>query len=440
MSSSRKTPVFRAVPRLPGVTELEWHGEVVTPMLGGGVEAESPGKPCDPITPIRVPSVRGQLRFWWRACNPRRATTLAELWAQEAELWGSMERPSKVSIQVSQQPVRRPFEVFRLDGGKVRTVDGRDDIAYGAFPLRPEGQAGAGARGRPGELHRLEGEFILSIRAPNALLADVEWALWAWSSFGGLGARTRRGFGAVCAANRRESIEDLRKKLAQVGPRIAGVPSLHGACISRDAKRSAPVGRQGSSQAYDRRRGGSAQNRAPEPPALAAWKHGLGLLRKLRQGEGLGRNEGKNGRPGRSRWPEPDAIRKLAKKTAPAHAERVVHVDAFPRAAFGMPIIFHFKDIEKGEPADTELLPEGATRMASPLIIRPYFDGREWMTLALALLEPLPRCVLKVEGREIPVKTELSGAEAQAISVLKLPKKIIPDPIERFLQELEKKT
>jgi len=47
--------------------------------------------------------------------------------------------------------------------------------------------------------------------------------------------------------------------------------------------------------------------------------------------------------------------------------------DAFPRAEFGLPIVFHFKDYE--DPEDAELYPvvngEEKTRMSSPLILRP---------------------------------------------------------------------
>ena len=48
--------------------------------------------------------------------------------------------------------------------------------------------------------------------------------------------------------------------------------------------------------------------------------------------------------------------------------------DAFPRAEFGLPIVFHF---ERGDPDDTVLYPDNDSagkkreRMASPLILKP---------------------------------------------------------------------
>ena len=37
--------------------------ECITPVIGGGVRAREP----DTVDIVRVPSIRGQLRFWWRA-------------------------------------------------------------------------------------------------------------------------------------------------------------------------------------------------------------------------------------------------------------------------------------------------------------------------------------------------------------------------------------
>lgn len=39
--------------------------EVVTPIYGGGVETRK----IDGVNTIRVPTIRGHLRFWWRALH-----------------------------------------------------------------------------------------------------------------------------------------------------------------------------------------------------------------------------------------------------------------------------------------------------------------------------------------------------------------------------------
>lgn len=108
---------------------------------------------------------------------------------------------------------------------------------------------------------------------------------------------------------------------------------------------------------------------------LQAWNHVLGLFQKFRQGRNVGRNEGDRQHPGRSFWPEPDAIRNITGQSSNRHrtpypgpVQRV-----FPRAEFGMPIITHF--VGGGEPRDTQILPvvHGSVknRMGSPLILKP---------------------------------------------------------------------
>jgi CRISPR-associated protein Cmr1 len=86
--------------------------------------------------------------------------------------------------------------------------------------------------------------------------------------------------------------------------------------------------------------------------------------------------------------------------------------DAFPRAEFGLPIVFHFKDGQKKDdrnsefqdPPESELCPAGSMRMASPIILRPiaFGDGRRGVPLIMRLnTQPLHQVELKVRGRTI---------------------------------------
>jgi len=86
----------------------------------------------------------------------------------------------------------------------------------------------------------------------------------------------------------------------------------------------------------------------------------------------MGRNPGTGAnRPGRSRWPEADAIRRLSGQYARAHRPEHPAGSAFPRADLGAPIVFHFKD--SSDPPDHTLEPRTnkSGRMASPVITRP---------------------------------------------------------------------
>ena len=112
------------------------------------------------------------------------------------------------------------------------------------------------------------------------------------------------------------------------------------------------------------------------------------------------------------------------------HRARLVMVRKFPRAAFGMPIITHFKNV--GEPRDTSLAPRDRERMASPLIIRPVRVGDTFQAAALVLnwTPPLQALALKGAGREWPVSGVLTLDEA---SNLRLPAPFGPNVLYSFL-------
>jgi CRISPR-associated protein Cmr1 len=130
--------------------------------------------------------------------------------------------------------------------------------------------------------------------------------------------------------------------------------------------------------------------------AIEAWNQVVSLLQHFRQGKNLGRNPGTD-RPGRSRWPEPETIRRVTTRRSNLHS-RMSHIpdDAFPRAELGLPIVFHFKDERQGDPPDTILYPENGQdgerreRMTSPLVVKPLAlrDGR-FMPIVLLLKAPV---------------------------------------------------
>jgi CRISPR-associated protein Cmr1 len=390
--------------------------EFLTPVFGGGVEVQDHRKPFDPRTPIRVASVRGQLRFWWRACNPRCCTTIDDLRAKEAAVFGSTEQASALAISVTQQPGNpSPFPVLE---GAFGAKQGLREIAYGAFPLRDAGRAN-----NHGVLHEYHGSWQLTFTYPESVRLDVEAALWAWAHFGGLGGRTRRGFGAI----------------AQTSPQLRSIDDAWAEYVS---------GLEVEWPHVQADRAKWLRCGHPKSDGLEAQKALLGKLQRLRQGP-PGRKpspeSGGGNHPGRSYWPEADAIRKLTNRRANQHRQQVTNPDTFPRAAFGMPIIFHFKD--QGDPHDSTLVPAGNKgRLSSPLILRPHRrpDGRV-EPLALVLGHPAPvGYELKWGNATHPVRADLTRAEAQGMGVGGRPSpmktisgQFLTDPLERFLEEIQ---
>ncbi|MCC6625248.1 MAG: type III-B CRISPR module RAMP protein Cmr1 [Deltaproteobacteria bacterium] len=390
--------------------------KVVTPVLGGGVrvdETRRHHKPIDPRTPIRSSSIRGQLRFWWRCMCGHAFDSIEAMRAREAEIWGAASSPGAVSIDVIRQPESTSdVAVYELTPNKhdpqkknIRPRPGFEAVAYGAFSLQTEQQLlNDPVRGAPGTLTRLEGECGLALSFPEVLRTDVERAIDAWLTFGGIGARTRRGFGAVTPTNRTIDIARLLRSAAP--PRLALVPGLTPSCTFEVARGERPT---------------------------EAQKHGLQRLKEFRQGDGVGRNPGAGKKSGRSRWPEPEAIRELTEKWDRAHLERFVRVDKFPRAAFGMPIIFHFQSNQ--DPRDTTLAPVGYERMASPLILRPVPREDGWACLGIILQVP-DRSSVKLELKGAQLKSEvragLSPEEAARVKPMNQSAPGVTDPLEAF--------
>ena len=304
--------------------------KLMTPIYGGGVE---PGK-VDCAMPIRPSAIRGQLRFWWRLLNGA-GRTPRDLFAAESDLWGGIgssgPRASRVALHVDADPI-----------GSKQMVDARSkDFPNYALILE---------RGDSPRLLNVGYAFTLTLRFAETTAdqrGQVIEALRWWASFGGVGARTRRGLGAVEAT----------------GGALTLPP------VSRDEVEP---------------RGGRMVLRGLSRNAIDAWRKAVDASSDFRQGPNVGRYPGRGNRPGRSRWPEPDAIRRHRHQHASGHQPEHAVDGQYPRAAFGLPIVFHFKD--RGDPVpDAVLEPDRGDRMASPLILRPYFDGAGYRPLALLL-------------------------------------------------------
>jgi CRISPR-associated protein Cmr1 len=395
----------------------------LTYVFGGGVRSQAHQKPRDEVTPIRGASLRGQLRFWWRAANPRECGTLDALRQAEGEVWGTTSQASPVIVQVTKQPsAPAVVPVFTYNANQRLVPCAGREIAYGAFPLQPKRELQQ--QGEPAGVLSDYGasEFTLRFLFPPALRGDVEAALSAWEYWGGLGARTRRGFGAVARSDRPPvalSARTAQLKAFASHPRIAGVPTLAGArfAVGRELYRT----------------------------ALPAWKDVLGTLQRLRQGEGTGRNPSHHfpNRPGRSRWPEPDEIRRLTGQSAPVHNTPTVSVERFPRAVFGLPIVFHFQNDPHAPPDQRdpdaeplELRPAEFERFASPLILRPLQDPQGFWPAALVLVSEPPAAVLAAGEARFPVEHRLTAEQAGAIPPLLSKGRVFTDPLARFLEEL----
>ncbi|WP_165774533.1 type III-B CRISPR module RAMP protein Cmr1 [Candidatus Viridilinea mediisalina] len=400
---------------------------LLTPLFGGSVQ---PGQP-DQHAAVRGSSVRGQLRFWWRATRGGYYQgDLARMKAAESLLWGAASSlrhktgRSLVDVVVINQPGAHPFTPVNRSNQPIRpplTIGHPSSIdSYAAFPLND----------KPDTFVLDHVAFHLQLTLPvrwedeasSALFAgtpsdELAAALWAWETFGGIGARTRRGFGALhclqvdgVACPLPNDVRTLKawlnRQLAQHV--VAGVWPEHVPHLAQHLRFHV----------------GTRHNEA-----LSAWRELIGKLKDFRQQRPVNRVE-RRGRivpqPGRNHWPEQDEVREITGRRSRRHQDVISTVRKFPRAAFGLPLLIQYKkeDQKDGDPrGDNKVvgrLRDGTNveRLASPLILRPLLVNNGAVGLA-AILEGVDmpdQLLLNYERGSQVVEWQLTAEEAAMLT------------------------
>lgn len=424
--------------------------KLITPLFGGGAETQKP----DTVTTVRATEVRGHLRFWWRATRGGMFNgNLEEMKKREEEIWGSAAQKDKktgcseVKINVKKKESitsdDSPFTVIERENkndkkGKRLVAQYREKSiapAYVAFPLQPP-QDELKRAGQETPAVKIGVEFILEITYPNDLEKEIEPALWAWETFGGIGARTRRGFGALQCDNSDKPTMKSAKEEIQNG--------LNDYVVDENFPKGVPH----LSKNLEFRV-------VAKDNEILAWEYLVTKMKDFRQN----RVPPKDKTPGRSYWPEPDSIRLILnekkKFTFGVHKPEHLVVKKFPRAKFGLPINFEFPKKSDRDPNKTILQgkPLGNNkyidRLASPLIMRPISCSDGAIGL-VAILEwhPIdsdesytPPGGLFLTGKgygDYPVKSHIDEDDAKKIEPLKNIKgKPQPNVLQAFLDYLK---
>jgi CRISPR-associated protein Cmr1 len=170
-----------------GMTKLKAYFRIVTPLFMSGANPQS--------AELRVPSIKGVLRFWWRALALGRLGSVDSVRADEARIFGSIKGQSSVKLRLSP-----PKKISRLkkkstleynDGGTV-VGEGARYLGYGVIEA-------SGALIRSCIEYPLEGGMLELLFRPNTPKDDiksVEAALVAMGLFGAIGSRSRNGYGS----------------------------------------------------------------------------------------------------------------------------------------------------------------------------------------------------------------------------------------------------
>jgi len=358
-----RKPLFEMTPEFkPQDTKSDtFDFELITPMCGGDSESWV----LNTEYPVRAQSVKGQLRFWWRTMqNISEPKYLLEkensIWGGEIEDKDETDRKysvkAPVTIEIKNQKGRKQdvkLVEFVNNGEKKYKFDDNNTIPkYLAFPIESTLRDAKKKNVNINVRYIKELKFSLQIIFSNNLKEDkikeVLDALTLWTLFGGVGARTRRGCGSLYCEKLLERFKDenaIQKFIAGFGNYndIFSYPRIINAQFAARKIKNTP---------YD------------------AWKELIDSYKNFRQDR-----KGKNLlHPGRSYWPEPDAIRRLtsfSSQHVPTHKDGIW----FPRAAFGLPILTKFRTDGNGDgdPEGTiQLIPaiDDSERWPSPLILK----------------------------------------------------------------------
>jgi CRISPR-associated protein Cmr1 len=242
--------------KLPNVTIPSWKEldkrtkwtlqlKVITPMFGGGYKVRE----VDPICVIRPAAIRGHLRFWWRATAGVGHLSEKQLFESEAKLWGSTENSGLIMIRTNLVQPGSKKKHSELAPKEVSKYGPRE--GYFLFPFQaqrkenlPEAEARKEAQF---EFHLLIGQYWndekkqLEDLSPQDV-AGIKNAVKAWVVFGGVGARTRRGCGALQVMNNdsgdwmppsrdKQQLESWMKSLRDEKPAGSSYTHLKGARI-----------------------------------------------------------------------------------------------------------------------------------------------------------------------------------------------------------------
>lgn len=223
--------------------------EFVTPCFLGGASPEVPE--------WRAASVRGQLRWWFRAvAGGQLGGRLETMRKLEASVFGTTHRASALTVRTLGAPHATgkgaPFSFGSAllahqlaalwgDGStatirrlRLNNAEGKEfpvnPLQYLAYGPVDRGQLVRGCF-RAGEAAQLELRWSRSPGAEARALFDL--ALWAWLNLGGIGSRSRKGFGSLSAVDATSELAPTQRGAlqSQLREKLRGLVEPNGSSL-----------------------------------------------------------------------------------------------------------------------------------------------------------------------------------------------------------------
>ncbi|SRR5712691_6352995 len=403
--------------------------EVTTPLFNGGATSDPELRLRQEEPGIRVASIRGAMRFWFRAlAGSHTGPDLALLASMERQVFGGLAggsgagaadgasakdehaTPSPLLLRIPARPKLSPAEAKR--GWLPRSGAEKDPQKWIVYLM---GQ-GLGDL-QSGTLHRAcvePGEtFDLKIgfrhppgQDPEASMAAETLALaslWLTCAYGGIGSRTRRGFGGLRIVDvdgpLPEPWQDPATLLTPDLSRDEHLARLWPGCPLGDCRQSLQTLAPGRD--LDRAVGWSAE---PSFPVLSV-SHARAELGKQVYASWVQAlsDAGKELRNFRANSDNPkakyDPPRESIEWKTAIHGSET----SYPVGGLGLPVVYSKElAVNLNKPDDTP------ARRSSPLWLRPVGSGRRWRLLSFAFhaefLAPPAKVRIWRRGKEDPTK------------------------------------
>jgi len=309
--------------------ELELYA--LTPIYKGGSTTEQ----VDEGRPFRVPSIRGVLRYWWRATST--LASVEQLRAREEAIFGGVHGQRPIASAVSVAVLAQKSTLGPRPGNK--------SYAFGVTGKEPEGEA------RNRQVHMsVKGRLRIEWH-DNDAGKEVQRALKAWLLFGGIGGRSRRGAGSIWwseGLDRPATVDDYVAAWRGLIPQRSTRPWL---TLAKSVLLVGPATKS----------------------ADAAWTEGLDGMRDVRASRDVRKPFVRVRGADLFEWKQQDYL-KFGQEGQFQSG----------RAALGLPIRF------QGTKGDYFLNPDGKNRYPSPVHLKVVQLGSSFHPVMLVLRGPMP--------------------------------------------------
>lgn len=193
------------------IKKVSFDLEVITPMFLSGAD----GKTAE----LRPASIKGLLRYWWRAIQAE--PDWKELRKRESKIFGASDEKvggSSFSIRVAYDGILRPKKNKFPDNlrykvpieGKTFQINILEYLAYGTY----EYERGVGNVFKR-EYYPPDTKFKLIFNFLDETWKDeILRVMYVLNLFGGMGSRSRNGFGSINILNKNEVFRDLADRFS----------------------------------------------------------------------------------------------------------------------------------------------------------------------------------------------------------------------------------